>query len=247
MPISQSQRVGLRITLISVLERVCVPSQRETLKGPLCHASVIVIINSCCSVYKVASRILTVGDPARALRLSRLLDSVRFTHHSARGFSTYTGLLNGMQISIVAIGMGTPVMDMFLREARFITSGPLTVIRFGSCGGIGEQTHVGQVLVANAAINIQRNFDSFSLVAPSKEPPYRISRPVFATKSLTELLHSNLTLGLGQEAVGKGWNATADSFYSSQGLHFLSTLHLLLTNSTSGACKYRPTGYEFPR
>lgn len=197
-----------------------------------------------CYVYKVASRILTVGDPARALRLSLLLDSVRFTHHSARGFSTYTGHFKGIPVSIVAIGMGTPVMDMFLREARFITSGPLTVVRFGSCGGIGEQTQVGQVVVANAAIDIQRNFDYFSLAPSSKEPPYRVSRPVFATERLTELLHSNLTLGLGQESVGKGWNATADSFYSSQGpFFFYLSFDRFLTHRRYN----RPTGYEFSR
>ncbi len=205
---------------------------------------------SCQVCTPVASRILTVGDPARAQRLSLLLDSVRFSHHSARGFSTYTGSLKGIEVSIVAIGMGTPVMDMFLREVRFITTGPLTVIRFGSCGGIGEHTQVGQVVVANAAINVQRNFDYFS--SPSiddkvtKELPYRVSRPVFAHEGLTEMLHANLVLGLGQNAVGKGWNATADSFYSSQGVFCIFccfNVHLLIHSALND----RAAGYEFPR
>jgi hypothetical protein len=46
---------------------------------------------------------------------------------------------------VIAIGMGTPVADMMLREVRAITEGPLLVVRFGSCGGIGPETIPGQV------------------------------------------------------------------------------------------------------
>jgi uridine phosphorylase len=46
---------------------------------------------------------------------------------------------------VIAIGMGTPVADMLLREVRAVTEGPLLVVRFGSCGGIGENTRPGQV------------------------------------------------------------------------------------------------------
>lgn len=48
------------------------------------------------------------------------------------------------RVSVIAIGMGTPLADMLLREVRAVTEGPLLIVRFGSCGGIGPNTVPGQ-------------------------------------------------------------------------------------------------------
>jgi uridine phosphorylase len=66
---------------------------------------------------ELANRVLTVGDPARAMVLSRSLDGVDpatpaktvptnlFSYSSHRGFLTITGRYKGVPVSIVAIGM----------------------------------------------------------------------------------------------------------------------------------------------
>ena len=56
-------------------------------------------------------------------------------YKSNRGFTAYTGKYKGSLISIVSIGMGYPMMDFFVREARAIVNGPMVIIRFGTCGG----------------------------------------------------------------------------------------------------------------
>ena len=59
----------------------------------------------------VANLILTVGDAERAHRIAQHLEQVTSTA-SKRGFTTLTGLFKGKRISIIAIGMGYPMMDM---------------------------------------------------------------------------------------------------------------------------------------
>jgi hypothetical protein len=51
-------------------------------------------------------------------------------HRSHRGFLTINGTYRDEPVSIVAIGMGYPMMDMFVREARAITQGPLIIVRY---------------------------------------------------------------------------------------------------------------------
>jgi uridine phosphorylase len=59
---------------------------------------------------------LTVGDHARAKRIAELLDITPqiMVLESKRGFTTITGKYKDVDVSIIAIGMGTPVADMVL-------------------------------------------------------------------------------------------------------------------------------------
>lgn len=100
---------------------------------------------------------ITVGDPSRAKTIAQyldrrpqtapmdLLDSTSdsssgdkvvpgplFTLLSERGFLTITGTYNGVPISVVAIGMGAPNMDFFIRECREILEGEMIIIRYNS-------------------------------------------------------------------------------------------------------------------
>jgi len=71
----------------------------------------------------VAARILSVGDVGRAERIAALLDdagtpgAVRKVT-SSRGFVTHTGRFGGVPVSIIATGMGTPMMDFVVRAHR---------------------------------------------------------------------------------------------------------------------------------
>eukprot|EP00744_Colponema_vietnamica_P006165 GILI01008968.1.p1 GENE.GILI01008968.1~~GILI01008968.1.p1 ORF type:complete len:290 (+),score=52.61 GILI01008968.1:68-937(+) len=176
----------------------------------------------------VAPRILTVGDVGRAQRLSLLLDAGSVsTVTSKRGFVTHTGTFDGVPVSIIATGMGLPMIDLMLRETRAVCEGPMAVIRFGTCGCVRPDIQPGCVVVAENSLAIQRDYDSFLAVDPSAEDSalshYRISLPVDSDKELSTLLSSCLQEALGSELIKGGLNATADSFYSSQGrtgVHF---------------------------
>ena len=54
--------------------------------------------------------------------------------------------MNGVPLSIIAIGMGTPMMDFLVREVRAIVTGPMAVVRFGTCGGFAEAALAGSIV-----------------------------------------------------------------------------------------------------
>lgn len=175
----------------------------------------------------VAPRVLTVGDPNRARVVAQLLDGATidplnpmslgpsvFMHESNRGFTTYTGTFEGVPVSIVAIGMGYPMMDFFVREGRTIVSGPMAIIRFGSCGSLDPEEEIGSFCVVDTSILVRRNVDAM-LEEKSDQPYYLISKPCEASKDLTDVLKRSMEdAGV---VVNSGINATADSFYCSQG------------------------------
>lgn len=61
--------------------------------------------------FRVANRIITVGDYSRAYRISKSFDGGKaaFEFESQRKFLTLTGTYKGVPITVVAIGMGFSV------------------------------------------------------------------------------------------------------------------------------------------
>ncbi|KAL0135746.1 nucleoside phosphorylase domain-containing protein [Mucor lusitanicus] len=172
----------------------------------------------------VANRVLTVGDHVRARKIAKLLDSEEETGHpvfertSQRGFLTITGRYKGVPVSIMAIGMGNPMMDFFVRETRASVEGTLAIIRFGSCGTL---SHLAPLVL--------RNIDYFAdepVYPELKDKPYLFSGNFKADEGMTEILAKTLEAALApveaeNDYVGPvltgGLNADGCSFYSSQG------------------------------
>ncbi|KAF4566165.1 hypothetical protein EYR40_002021 [Pleurotus pulmonarius] len=172
---------------------------------------------------EVANRIVTVGSPSRAETIAKLLDESPqpFRLSSERGFLTITGRYKGVPMSIVSIGMGSPNMDFFVREVRECISGDMAVIRLGSCGAL-INVPVGSVVVPKASVAVSRNVDfNFSDPESCTDPAYRISKPVAADPDLHREVHRALEAarpaGSDTNIVTGTVNASADSFYSSQG------------------------------
>ncbi|KAF8629795.1 hypothetical protein AX17_005574 [Amanita inopinata Kibby_2008] len=117
--------------------------------------------------------------------------------------------------------MGSPNMDFFVREVRECLIGDMVIIRFGSCGALID-VPVGAVVVPRASVAVTRNVDyDFINSAGSDRPPYMISKPVAADAALYEKVLEALTAAQPRkwksDVIGGVVNASADSFYSSQG------------------------------
>ncbi|KAL7547836.1 hypothetical protein ACHAWF_012227 [Thalassiosira exigua] len=190
----------------------------------------------------VANRIVSVGDPARAAALAAWFDGAdggeasatesekgpavrRIDSHRPGAFTTLTGTYRGVPVTVVATGMGRPNADFVVRECRAVADdGPMAIVRFGSCGIVDPETKPGCVCVASGSIAVARDPDAWG--PPSEEgegsqkaptPKYRFSRPIASHSGLSESLRRSLADGIGPERTRVGANATADSFYSSQG------------------------------
>ncbi|KAH9846174.1 purine and uridine phosphorylase [Lenzites betulinus] len=171
---------------------------------------------------EVANRILTLGAPSRAHGIASCLDPTPtpFTLTSERGFTTITGRYKGVPVSIVSIGMGHPNADFFVREVRECLNGDMVVVRLGSCGGLID-VPVGSVVVPKGSIAVTRNYDFDFVRGEEGEQPYRTSKPAFADSvvhdAVVDALKRTRPEGVTTPIVENTLNASADSFYSSQG------------------------------
>ncbi|KAI9217542.1 nucleoside phosphorylase domain-containing protein [Blastocladiella britannica] len=195
---------------------------------------------------EVANRIITVGDPSRAILIATYLDggeAIDATQHkkylnfvspkifiktSGRLFTTVTGRYKGVPVSIIAIGMGVPMIDFMVREVRAVVQGPLHIIRFGSCGSLGK-ARAGDMIVATESLSCSRNYNYFHAAGDDLDSaafhdamragrgPYSLTTPVTADAELTQALVKSLSQYVPASAdVVTGLDITADSFYSSQ-------------------------------
>ncbi|KAM5542312.1 hypothetical protein V8D89_004185 [Ganoderma adspersum] len=171
---------------------------------------------------EVANRIITLGAPSRAHGIASYLDPTPtpFEITSERGFTTITGRYKGVPVSIVAIGMGYPNADFFVREVRECLTGDMLVVRLGSCGSLID-VPVGSVVAPRGSIAVTRNYDYDFVSGNSQEQPYRLSKPVMADPILHDAVAKSLRATQPPEIktsiVDHTLNASADSFYSSQG------------------------------
>jgi len=95
----------------------------------------------------------------------------------------------------------------------------MAFIRLGTCGALQPPARLGSFVVAEpGAYLIRRNPDAFSPEGlASGLPPYTFSQPIPSDSVLSLALQLEAARLMGAEGVCCGLNATADSFYSSQG------------------------------
>ncbi len=113
------------------------------------------------------------------------------------------------------------MMDFVVRESRANVDPdtPMLIVRLGSCGGLRPEVPVGTVAVAKeGSIAVIRDPDAFRAGrSAAAARPYRLSAPVLPDAQFTASLTAELSLALGPARVLEAMNATACSFYSSQG------------------------------
>jgi len=176
---------------------------------------------------EVANRVLSVGSTQRAQLLSQLLEPPApgqplFTRLSSRGFLTITGRFRSIPVSIVSTHMGMPNMDFVVRETRAVVDGQLAIVRLGTCGAVQPPAKLGDLLVASAgSIAVRRDPDAWTLPRAAggrtRTQPYATTLPVAPDPQLASLLVEEAAKQVGADRVVEGLNASADSFYSSQG------------------------------
>jgi uridine phosphorylase len=151
--------------------------------------------------------VLTVGSHGRAEKIAkRFFETIEYSKTSHRAFTSITGTYKGKRVTIVAIGMGSPNMDFFVRECRHVVEGPMAIIRVGTCGNLGtmEELPTAHCSISDKVMYVYRDPDTIS---------YKCSKFVEADQQLAQLLMSSLPEGRGHMVS----SISADTFYSSQG------------------------------
>ena len=100
----------------------------------------------------VAERVLLPGDPGRALRLAQQLitGAPKMLNHN-RGLWGYSGVAaDGHPLTVQTTGMGGPSAAIVAEE--LIVLGARRLLRVGTCGALGDDLALGQLLAAEAAL-----------------------------------------------------------------------------------------------
>jgi uridine phosphorylase len=97
----------------------------------------------------VGRYVLLPGDPGRCEPIAAHFDDARHVA-SNREYTTYTGTLDGVPVSVVSTGIGCPSSAIAVEE--LIKLGADTFIRVGTSGAIQPDTPSGTLAIVTAAI-----------------------------------------------------------------------------------------------
>jgi uridine phosphorylase len=126
-------------------------------------------------------------------------------------FVTYRGTVRGVPVLVVGSGMGFAMAELLIAQARAITTGPLYVIRFGTCGSLREDVSVGCFTITNIVYAVRQDYEGGSFpftVTPTAVP---------LDRDLVERIASDFAAKAGEYCTVTGPGISADTFYASQG------------------------------
>lgn len=114
---------------------------------------------------QLAENVFIVGDPARAVRVSKRFDKIDFAV-SNREYVTFTGTYKGMPATVIGTGIGTDNVEIALVEAFIVNEfdfesakrqpniKPLTIIRIGTSGGVQANIAPGVFGISSYALGL---------------------------------------------------------------------------------------------
>jgi len=115
---------------------------------------------------------------------------------------------------VIGSGMGTPMIDFAVREAKFVVDGPMAICRFGSACSMSKQCKIGNVVLASkGGFIVQTDFDKLH-DADNDELPYKISDLAKPDDTLIKHMDLHLRNSTEEGNYKQGLLATSDSFYN---------------------------------
>lgn len=100
----------------------------------------------------VGKYVIMPGDPKRCAKIAKYLDDAKLVGDN-REFTTYTGYLDGVKVSVTSTGIGGPSASIAMEE--LVACGADTFVRIGTCGGMQIDIKGGDIVVATGAIRAE--------------------------------------------------------------------------------------------
>lgn len=124
----------------------------------------------------VAKVVLMPGDPLRAKYIAEHYLDNPVLFNDVRNMLGYTGTYEGKEVSVMGSGMGVPSLMLYVHEL-FNFFGVEAVIRVGSAGGLQEDVHVRDVVIAMSASTNSNCINSYDLPGtPAPTADYEMLR-----------------------------------------------------------------------
>ena len=100
----------------------------------------------------IGEYVILPGDPKRCEKIAAYFDNSKLIA-DRREFTTYTGILNGVKVSVTSTGIGGPSSAIAMEE--LVNVGAKTFIRVGTCGGIDTNVKGGDIVIATGAVRME--------------------------------------------------------------------------------------------
>lgn len=101
---------------------------------------------------EVGRYVILPGDPKRCAKIARYFDDPVLIADN-REYVTYTGTLDGVQVSVTSTGIGGPSAAIAMEELALC--GADTFIRVGTSGGMDLEVKSGDLVIASGAIRME--------------------------------------------------------------------------------------------
>lgn len=143
---------------------------------------------------EIAPKVLMPGDPLRARYIADKFLEGSVCINEIRGMHGFTGLYKGERVTVMASGMGTPSLMIYMTELCR-DYGAREFVRVGTCGAIRESLRVGDLILSTATsttsgINL---YDLPGTFAPAAD--FELSRRAWEQAKKAGLtLHAGTTL-----------------------------------------------------
>lgn len=134
--------------------------------------------------------VILPGDPARSAKIAKYFDSPRLVGQN-REFTTYTGTLGGVPVSVTSTGIGGASAAIAMEELTKI--GADTFIRVGTCGGINMKVRSSDVVIATGAVRMEGTSREYAPIEYPATADYGVTRAlVDAAASLGFTWHAGV-------------------------------------------------------
>ncbi len=146
----------------------------------------------------IGEYVILPGDPKRCEKIAAYFDNAKLVA-DRREFTTYTGCLNGVKVSVTSTGIGGPSAAIALEE--LVKVGGKYFIRVGTCGGMDLDVKSGDLVIATGAIRMEGTTKEYAPVEFPAVANYEI---------ITALIEASKTLKMPYHV---GIVECKDSFY----------------------------------
>lgn len=107
----------------------------------------------------IGKYVILPGDPKRCKKIAEYFENARLVA-DVREYTTYTGTLDGVKVSVTSTGIGGPSASIAIDE--LVKCGAHTFIRVGTCGGMQENVIGGDVVIATGAVRMEGTSREFA-------------------------------------------------------------------------------------
>ena len=143
-----------------------------------------------CAPGEVGRYVILPGDPGRCASIAAYFDDAKLVAQN-REYTTYTGTLLGVPVSVCSTGIGGPSASIAMEELHKL--GADTFIRTGTCGGIDLDVKSGDIVVATGAIRFEHTSMEYAPIEFPAVADFNLTAALMqASKALGYTTHSGV-------------------------------------------------------